>query len=144
MVPVPLHYDIIRTYHAQKNALRPRMAEVGLSPGQPKILHYLVGHSSAIQKDIADNCDIATGTVSRLLNNMEQNGLIERRDIEGNRRATSIVITQKGKLAIQGWDAICAEVSGQALDGFTEEEAKLFHTYLHRMYHNLTGKHLPE
>lgn len=141
---MPLYYKIIRTYHAQKNVLRPRMDEVSLSPGQPKILRYLSTRTGAIQKEIADNCDIDTGTVSRLLNNMDSNGLIERHEVEGNRRATRIVMTPKGQQAIREWDAICAEVNEQALKGFTKEESRLFESYLHRMYHNLSGKHLPE
>ena len=35
------HMMLYRALHAQTNYLRPRMAKIGLGPGQPKILGYL-------------------------------------------------------------------------------------------------------
>ena len=43
-----IHTLLARTAHAQRNYLRPYLKEMGLSPGQPKVLRYLseLGHSS--------------------------------------------------------------------------------------------------
>ena len=36
-----IHTLLARTAHAQRNYLRPYLKEMGLSPGQPKVLRYL-------------------------------------------------------------------------------------------------------
>lgn len=74
----PFTILVYRAYHAQRNALRPGMNAVGLSPGQPKILHYLLTHDGCMQRELADSCDIEPATVSRLLDKMEEDGLVRR------------------------------------------------------------------
>lgn len=74
----PFTIVMYRTFHAQRNAIRPGMADIGLSPGQPKILHYLLNHDGCMQRELADACDIEPATVSRLLDKMEEDGLVRR------------------------------------------------------------------
>lgn len=140
---LPLHMAVTRTYHAQKNTLRPLMGPLGLSPGQPKILYHLL-NGPCIQKEIAQSCDIEPATVSRLLDNMETQGLIIRTVEKNNRRATSVSITAKGKDAYKNWKKICADVDATALRGFSLQEQEEFALYLRRMYSNLTGREMDE
>lgn len=137
---VNLHVAIYKAYHAQKNKTRPAMTGIGLSPGQPKVLRHLVQNDYCMQKEIAEALDIEPATVSRLLNNMEQNGLIRRSAPEERRRAASISITEKGRTAQAEWMQLCSEIEKQSMQGFTPEERDRFIGYLCRMYQNLTGK----
>ncbi len=82
-----LDMALSRTFHAQKNTIRPGMAVIGLSTGQPKILEYLSRQDSRMQKDIAAALDIEPATVSQILYNMEQAGLIKRSEPAERRRA---------------------------------------------------------
>lgn len=82
----PFHLLLIRTYHAQKNRLRPEMAGIGLSPGQPKILNRLMEKDCCMQKELAESCDIQPATVSRMLDTMEQAGLVCRQEEAPRRR----------------------------------------------------------
>lgn len=136
---VPFHLLLVRAFHAQKNLLAPRLPEVGLSSGQPKILHYLIGHNHCMQKDLAENCDIEPATVSRLMENMEQAGLIKRGFAPGNRRAVRVSITEAGTNAYNRWEEICDVVELTSLKGFTPAEKQQFSEYLARMYQNMTG-----
>lgn len=36
------HMLLYRAFHAQRNFLRPSLGELGLGPGQPKLLNYLM------------------------------------------------------------------------------------------------------
>lgn len=40
---VSFYMLLYRAFHAQRKCLRPFMAELGLAPGQPKVLLYLAG-----------------------------------------------------------------------------------------------------
>lgn len=139
-MPASLHHAVYMTYNAQKNSLRPGMVRIGLSPGQPKVLRFLSAHDSCMQKEIAEALDIEPATVSRLLANMEQNGLVVRSAPEVRRRAESVSITEEGRVAFAQWETFCHTVEEQSLQGFSEEEGQKFLEYLCHMYQNLTGK----
>ena len=125
---------------AQRKAIRPDMAAIGLSPGQPKVLDYLSRRSNCMQKDIAAALDIEPATVSQLLANMEQAGLIRRAEPLQRRRAECVSITEKGMAAYEKWRGLCLGVEAVSLRGFTREERARFLDYLARMYENLTGR----
>ena len=137
-----LHHAVFMAYNAQKNTLRPGMVRIGLSPGQPKVLRFLAAHDSCMQKEIAEALDIEPATVSRLLANMEQNGLVARTTPAECRRAESVSITEEGRITFARWETVCHTVEEQSLQGFSEEERQKFLEYLSRMYQNLTGKRL--
>ncbi len=141
-MPVGLHLALVKTYHAQKNRTRPRMAKIGLSPGQPKVLNYLSRHDRCMQKEIAEASDIEPATVSQILDHMEQAGLVRRSAPAERRRAESVCLTEKGREAYEKWKLLCTQIEAESLKGFTGDETERFLDYLGRMYRNLTGKEL--
>ena len=138
----PFTIVMYRTFHAQRNAIRPGMADIGLSPGQPKILHYLLNHDGCMQRELADACDIEPATVSRLLDKMEEDGLVRREIPPKRTRACCVSLTNWGREAHALWHRLCLETENHALQGFDDEEQTKFREYLNRMYGNLTGKSL--
>jgi Transcriptional regulators len=137
-----LEMVLSRTFHAQKNKIRPGMAVIGLSPGQPKVLDYLSRRSNCMQKDIAAALDIEPATVSQILSNMEQTGLIKRSEPAERRRAESVSMTEKGREYYEKWQLLCKEVEEISLKGFSQNEKEQYLDYLSRMYRNLTGRFL--
>ncbi len=137
---VTLHHALYKAFHAQQNTLRPGMARMGLSPGQPKVLRYLAARGTCMQKEIAQALDIEPATVSRLLTNMEQNGLAARSDPAERRRAEAIRITPEGRAALARWEELCGTLEEKALRDFTEAERRQVVDLLCRAYQNLTGK----
>ena len=75
---IPFNLIVLKTFHAQKNKVRPLMNAIGLSPGQPKVLTFLALHGACLQKDLAAACDIEPATISKLLNLLEEKGYLER------------------------------------------------------------------
>ncbi len=136
----PFHLILLKTFHAQRNCVRPSMAEIGLSPGQPKILNFLAAHNRCMQKELAAECEIEPATVSRLLNGMEEAGLIRREQTPGDKRAGCIVLTPKGEAIQKQASERFDQIMEKELQGFTEEERNQFSSYLSRMYKNLTGR----
>lgn len=137
---IPFHLLMLKAYNAQKNKMRPFMQALGLSAGQPKILSFLRMRDGCMQKDLAEYCNIEPATVSRLLNNMEDRGLIARRIDDGNRRAVRISIAETGKEIERRMRLHFQEVNRISLDGFSEEEGEQFIGYLRRMHENLTAR----
>ncbi len=139
-IPFPLL--LLKTFHAQQAKIRPNMAKLGLSPGQPKILSMLILKGDCMQKDLASLCDIDPATVSRLLNHMQKAGMITRNEGGKDRRVTKISITDKGQELHHAHKVYRDEVEKMALEGFDEKEKERFRSYLCKMYENLTGKPL--
>lgn len=140
---LPFNLLVLKVFHAQKNRVRPEMALIGLSPGQPKLLTFLALNGECFQKDLAAACDIEAATISKLLNSLEENGLIRRDPHSGDRRATRIALTEAGSWLYETEiRPRIGAINQCSLSGFTPEEAELFQRFLKRMYRNLTGMSL--
>ena len=135
----PFYFILNRTLQAQKNKLAPKMKDIGLSPGQPKILSHLLQNNKCMQKELALFCNIEPATVSKILNNMIDEGLVKKTVVEGNKRASCISITEEGKKRYEKWLEICFEEEDESLYGFQLEEKEIFKSYLIRMYNNIIG-----
>lgn len=95
-----LHYLIMKSHACLSRRISARaQQEIGLSPGQPKVLDYLYDHEGSDQKTIAENCEIEQATLGSILLRMEEKGLIERRRQPGNRRSLFVYLTDSGREA---------------------------------------------
>lgn len=135
---IPFSIALIRAYHAHNNLMRPKIAEIGLSVGQPKIMDFLSRHDGCMQKDLAALCNIEPATISRLLDRMEQDGLLTRRTVEGNKRAVAVSLTPLGRKRNKEMVTIRDHVEEHELEGFSPAEREQFYEYLTRLYANLT------
>ncbi len=76
---------------------RDSRAEVGQA--QFFVLHVLSEAGPLAVGEIAERCHVSGPTVSRMLNHLETNGLIERHIDPANRRVIRVVATESGRAA---------------------------------------------
>ena len=105
------------------------LLDIGLTPGQgqARILVYLSSHSSVTQKEIADRCMLDVTTMSRVLNKLEEMGLISRQRDPGCRRAYQIGLTEAGRQKAEevnrGFERLeemlCRELSKEEIGSLT-------------------------
>lgn len=131
------HMLLYRAFHAQRNALRPHLGELGLGAGQPKVLGYLIRNGASRQRQLAEYCEIDPAAISRMLDSMQKGGFVTREADEENRRCERIQITDRGRAAYGAWEGFCGEMEQQMLTGFTDQERAQFADYLGRAYRNL-------
>ncbi len=136
----PFNLLVLKAFHAQRSHVREAMSELGLSPGQPKVMQFLLMHGASLQKDLAAKCAIEPSTISRLLEALEQRGLIARRTPENDRRAEVVSLTEAGNRMAEYelWPRF-AKINASSLAGFSADEQRKFRDFLTRMYANLTG-----
>ena len=132
-----LHYLIMANQMLVQKALLEQLT--GLTIGQPKILDYLKEHDGSNQKEIAKACFLEAGSLTTILNKMEEKGLIERRILNGNRRSFHIFLTAVGKEKQQLVDTAFSEIEKKALADISEKEFEQFMSVYHRIYSNLSG-----
>ncbi len=134
-----LHYLIMSDHQLIQKALVSSVKDTGLTPGQPKILDYLLHHDGAIQKEIAIFCHIEPASLTTILNGMEAKGYIERKNIDNNRRSLHVYLTETGKKYADRLDLEFSRIEEEALDGFSEAEARQLHDLLSRVYQNMAN-----
>lgn len=134
------HMLLYRAFHAQRAALRPNLAKLGLGAGQPKILGYLSRNGASSQRQLADFYDVDPATVCRMLDSLQKGGFVSRRPDQSDRRRDLIELTPAGQEAYGQWQACCREMEERMLAGFSQQERDLFSSFLARAYQNLKGE----
>ena len=135
-----LHYLIMANQMLVQKALMEEVKDAGLTIGQPKILDYLKDHDGSNQKEIAKACFLEAGSLTTILNKMEEKGLIERRILNGNRRSFHIFMTEEGKRKQQLVEKAFEKVEKKALKNISEEEFQKFMAVYGKIYSNLQEK----
>lgn len=136
----PVHTLLFRTAHRQQNALRPALAELGLSTGQPKVLRCLAARGPCSQRELADRCDVDPAAICRLLDGLERGGFLQRRPSKSDRRTGEVHLTEKGRATLQRWEEHCLQFEARMLAGFSEQETAQLRDFLERAYRNVGGR----
>lgn len=134
------HYLVMAEQAMVQKALLARIKGSGLTLGQPKVLDYLKDHNSASQKDIAGGCHIEAGSLTSILNRMEERGIVERRMLHGNRRSSYVFLTEKGEKLRDLVTKSFEQIEDEAFQGISEQEKEQFMQTFSRIYENLTTK----
>ena len=129
--------SLLTAHWTFKNYVESGLKQYGLNSGNPKILIYIAEHEGCRQKEIAKNCCVETATLSSVLTKMEDNGLIERKRLEKNKRSYAVYTTEKGMQVFAEAKKRCDEAIEVALAGFTPEEGDKLREYLKRVTENL-------
>lgn len=94
-----IHYLLLKAHTGINRRILNKAALIGLTPGKPKILEYLYTYGENNQKAIAKFCEIEQATVGTILLGMEKEGLIVRKQKDGNRRSLYVSLTESGEAA---------------------------------------------
>lgn len=139
-MPYSFHYLIMSEHSKFQKELLMKLKGSGLTIGQPKVLDYLKDHNGASQKDIALGCHIEPGTLTTLLNRMEETGLVERRMLNGNRRSFYIFLTELGERKLELVSAAFKELEDEAFRGISDTDRKTFMDLFFRIYENTASE----
>lgn len=134
------HYMLMTNHMLLQKRLLSGLKDTGLTAGQPKVLDYLQDHDGANQKEIAAGCRIEAGSLTSVLNRMEEKGLVQRRMLDGNRRTYYIFLTEKGKELLHIVKNKFEELEEEAFIGISDEDKETFMKLFFRIYSNMTAR----
>lgn len=105
----------------------------GLTNAQwvPMLKLYMGRASTAAE--LARQCDLDAGSMTRLLDRLEAKQLCRRVRSCEDRRVVNLELTEAGRVAAQGIPATLCGVQNALLAGFSEEEWQTLKNYLRRM-----------
>lgn len=103
-----------------------RARNLGLTRAQWSVLAHLSRCEGINQAGLADRLDVAPITLGRTLDRMQKAGWIERRAVDGDKRARSLYLTPKARPALKRVFTLGLQSRKRALSGFSAtEEARL-------------------
>ena len=107
-----------------------------LSPAQGKTLHFILARS--MDTDVEEEYSLRPPTATKILKDMEKNGLIRRETVPYDARLKRIVVTEKG---IQYQEMIresLEETERRLTAGITEDDLATFFRVISRMIRNMS------
>jgi DNA-binding MarR family transcriptional regulator len=87
--------------------------------------------------DLSETTSIEVSTLTRLVDNMESNGLVARRRDAGDARAVTLHATPAGRRMTRIILPIAERYEKVALEGFSDAEATVLKTALRRLFDNI-------
>ena len=113
---------IARVHHMQHRYAVPRFKSLGVTRGQPPILMALEEQDGIPQYELAAKVHLRPPTVTRILENMEETGLIRRGPEESDRRVNRIYLTSEGRKMSQSVEDFLANEEREIFSVLTDRE----------------------
>lgn len=116
-----------------------RARNMGLTLSRARLLMELAKADGPIQSDLAGILDIEQPTLVRLLDGLERNGMIERRAVEGDRRARRVFLTDAARAQAQDILDFLTALRAGILQGIAPEELEAALDVLRRTSRNIAA-----
>jgi DNA-binding MarR family transcriptional regulator len=122
--------EIGETAHALRKAFTRRAASVGVTGAQWKVLFKLTLKPGLRQTDLADLLDIEPITLTRIIDRLQEAGLVERTPDPSDRRAWRLHVTAKAQPVVGKLRAIADEMTAEAFAGIDPKDIEVTRTVL--------------
>jgi DNA-binding MarR family transcriptional regulator len=118
-------------------AFNAEMRQIGATLQVWRVLAALRERDGQRMGDLSKTTSIEVSTLTRLVDNMEKDGLVTRRRESGDARAILLHVTAVGRRLTRRIVPIAERYETVALEGFTAGEAEVLKTALRRLYDNM-------
>ncbi|MBB3018378.1 MarR family transcriptional regulator for hemolysin [Microvirga lupini] len=117
-----------------------RVKAKGLTLARARTLILLAKKEGMTQTELADALEIEGPTLVRLLDGLEKQDLIERRPVDGDRRAKQIALSEAGQKEAILVGGIVQEVRNDVLKDVSEDDLRAALRVFHTMARNLEAE----
>jgi DNA-binding MarR family transcriptional regulator len=131
-----LPFEIGETAHALRKAFDRRAVGLGVTRAQWKVLFRLTRQPGMRQIELADMLDIEPITLSRIVDRLEEAGLVERVADPADRRAWRLHVTARAEPLVEKLRALADEMIAEAFSGIDPKEIEITRAVLGRVREN--------
>ena len=110
---------------------------------QGRILYVLWQKDGISIKTLSEQCGLAITSLTSMLERMEKQGLLRRESDEKDKRKTLLFLTDRAYALREDYEDVSARMGTVFYEGVSEEEIRLFESFLHRVLDNLEGGQRP-
>ncbi len=131
-----LHHDVYRLFR-KAWARRLQASGTGINPAKSRIIAELRRRDGITQTELADSVEMEKAPLGRLLDSLEEQGLVERRNDPADRRVRRVYLMPPIEEFTAGlWQAAFGMFE-TSVRGFTPEEYAQLMNFLERIKANL-------
>jgi len=112
------------------------LARFGLNAMQYAVLKHLADGNARTAADLCRHMYYDTGSMTRILDRLEEKGLLRRERCEDDRRVVFLRVAAAGRAQLPRLRAVGSRVLDEHLAGFNAAEVESLKTYLGRMIEN--------
>ena len=116
--------EIGETAHALRKAFTRRAASLGVTGAQWRVLFKLTLKPGLRQTDLADLLDIEPITLTRIIDRLQEAGLVQRTPDPADRRAWRLHVTDKAQPVVGQLRAIADEMTADAFAGIDRKDVE--------------------
>lgn len=110
---------------AWRSELDRRLVDLGLSQARWLVLLYLARYDEEpTQRELARTVGVEGPTLARLLDALERQGLVSRREVAEDRRAKKISLLPEARPLIERIEAISAQLRAELFEGIDPDELR--------------------
>jgi MarR family transcriptional regulator, transcriptional regulator for hemolysin len=131
-----LPFEIAETAHAMRKAFDRRAVGLGVTRAQWKVLFRLTRQPGLRQIELADKLDIEPITLSRIVDRLEEAGLVERLADPADRRAWRLHVTARAQPLVEKLRGIADEMISEAFAGIDPKDIEITRQVLARVREN--------
>lgn len=113
--------------------------EVGLSRTQWQVLYQLYSLDGQTQTDLAERLSMAKPPLGKVIDRLEEDGWVTRKEDPTDRRAKRVFVTKKVYPLIEPLEGAVEKIGEIAMNGIPVRDRKIFDTLLRRIHANLAN-----
>jgi DNA-binding MarR family transcriptional regulator len=134
-----LLFEINETARAIRRAFDQRAAELGVTRPQWRVLARLKREPGLRQVELAERLDMEPITLCRIVDRLEEAGLVERKPDPSDRRAWLLELTGKASPLVTRLRGVAHDLAEEATDGIGDKELKNLQERLATIRSNVAG-----
>ena len=133
-------FEIAETAHSLRREFDRRAAPLGVTRAQWRALAWLGREPGLRQVELADHLDIEPITLCRILDRLEESGLVERRRDPEDRRAWRLHLTAKAEPLVGQLRTLAGQMAEEAFEGVPPQTIEMLREALARVRSNISAE----
>ena len=110
-----------------------RIAEAGLHPPQFRVMNMIDATEGCSQQAIAEAIGAPPSRMVAIVDELEEQGLVERRPHPSDRRVRALHLTEDGRETLAIGRRIAAEHEAELMKGFSAADRRMFASFLRKV-----------
>jgi MarR family transcriptional regulator, transcriptional regulator for hemolysin len=135
-----LIYRLVETARHVRTHVDQVAREHGTTRAQWGLLARLRRMAGPSQIDLAEDMELTPIAVGRLVDRLAEQGMIERRPHERDRRINRLYLSESGRKVVDGLDPLRETIAAGALDGVPDADVQLALDVLARIADNVRNR----
>jgi MarR family transcriptional regulator, transcriptional regulator for hemolysin len=113
--------------------------DAGLTRSQWSLIAVASSHPGSSQRQIAEILEMSEASTGRLIDRLEADGVLERRELEGDRRARAVFLTEAANPMLETMTAMARAREEHWFRGMSDSDLRQLSDLLAKLHNNINS-----